>query len=239
MDTFRNAKKDVVFCYVPTAAVNAIAAIHSVGADGNCGFRAISHDVYGDQTKWIQVKQDMLSTNKKHQDTLNQSIGADVSGSRERMLARSESTKSPCLDLSERYLWFGTYDCPQIVADTYGRPVIMYSYTENIARETGKLTKHREAQIFFPLTVEKDRLDLDIFQNPITLLYAFSHFRYVDFKRTPAGRLVKFGKPEINFDHVVLRDLFPSICKEDLATYYFKPTEMKFTTRSTSKKNKK
>ncbi|KAI8327467.1 hypothetical protein BC941DRAFT_477526 [Chlamydoabsidia padenii] len=61
IQTYSDQKKDSVFKWLNVDPLKAVSAIHSVGADGNCGFRAVSLGVYQDQTKWSAVK-DEIST---------------------------------------------------------------------------------------------------------------------------------------------------------------------------------
>ncbi|KAG2200635.1 hypothetical protein INT47_007379 [Mucor saturninus] len=68
--TYRNSKKDVAFNWIYISPKNVIAAIHNVGADGNCGFRAVALEVYNDQIQWLKVKHQMLQTYIQYHDTL-------------------------------------------------------------------------------------------------------------------------------------------------------------------------
>lgn len=114
--------------------ISRVAAIHSVGADGNCGFRAVAFDVYKDKKKWVKVKQDMLQTYLKYKDTLYQAVGTDtvVKYEEQKMMAKLKSTLSPCLGKDYEHMWFSTFTCPQVVADTYQRPVIVATYLEAV-----------------------------------------------------------------------------------------------------------
>jgi hypothetical protein len=188
--------------------LNAISAIHSVGADGNCGFRAVSFDVYQDQSKWKNVKADMLKTYLKYKDTLYKAVDTDVvvQYEEQKMINKLQSTKSPCLN--DFQLWFSTFTCPQVVDDTYERPVIVYCYVENCLK-TGEKKINYESQVYCPLI----NMQITDSSNPITLLLAFSHFYYVEFGRTPKGRMKKFTKPVLNMDHRRLRDTYPNLCR--------------------------
>ncbi|KAI9005181.1 hypothetical protein CLU79DRAFT_850075 [Phycomyces nitens] len=202
------AKKDI-----PSAAgdlSHRSSAYDSVGADGNCGFRAVSFGVHKDQCKWMDVKGDMLKMYMRYKDTLYKAIGTDavVQYEEERMINRLQSSKSPCLGQTDLSLWFSTFICPQIVADTYQRPVIIYTYSEHSVRTTGKLNAYHESQVYWPLI----HMELTSADNPITLLLSFSHFYYVEFQHTPTGRMKKFNKPTLNFDHVRIREAFPQTC---------------------------
>ncbi|KAI9005505.1 hypothetical protein CLU79DRAFT_723915 [Phycomyces nitens] len=185
-------------------------AYDSVGADGNCGFRAVSFGIHKDQCKWMDVKGDMLKMYMRYKDTLYKAIGTDavVQYEEERMINRLQSSKSPCLGQTDLSLWFSTFICPQIVADTYQRPVIIYTYSEHSVRTTSKLNVYHESQVYWPLI----HMELTSADNPITLLLSFLHFYYVEFQRTPTGQMKKFDKPTLNFDHVRIREAFPQTC---------------------------
>lgn len=92
-----------------------IAAIHSVGADGNCGFRAVAFEVYNDQSRWIKVKQQMLQTYLKYHNTLYKPVEENaVEFEKIKMIRRLNSTKSPCLNYEDQVLWFNTFSCPHL-----------------------------------------------------------------------------------------------------------------------------
>lgn len=188
-----------------------------MGADGNCGFRAVSFDVYDDQTKWINVKRDMLETYLTYCDTLYKPAADEevIELEKSKMIRRLNSTKSPCLLEEDHHLWFSTFSCPQVVADTYKRPVLLYSYVSNVLK-TGEIRENHEAQVFFPLV----HMDLANIDKPITLLLSINHFYYVKFCRTPTGRMKKFVKPALNMDHSRLLRMYPDICKEDYSVLY-------------------
>jgi hypothetical protein len=111
---------------------NVIKAIHSVSEDGNCGFRAVSFDVYKTQDNWIQVKEDMLATymHEENYNTLYKTVGdsSTIDFEHQAIIARLSSRISPCN--INRSLWFTNFTSPQIIADTYHRPVIVYTYSE-------------------------------------------------------------------------------------------------------------
>lgn len=146
----------------------------------------------------------MLKTFNLYKDTLHKaalSSDAEIQFEEQRMIRRLQSTKSPCLNDGD--LWFTSYSCLQIVADTYERPVIVYCYLS--LKDKNPIY---ESQIYFPLI----NMDLRDLNNPITLFLAFSHFYYVEFSRTPKGRIKKFNKPTLNTDHNRLRNTYPQIC---------------------------
>ena len=146
--TYKNHKTDKIFEKIAINPVNVIAAIHSVGGDGNCGFRAVSFDVYKDQTKWLKVEYAMFETYIKYCDTLYKNIqDENAEHFKKDMITRLNSKKSPCLNLEDRHLWFGTLDCPQIVADTYEGPVIVLSYVVNQSNN-GESRENHEIRIF-------------------------------------------------------------------------------------------
>ncbi|KAG2191822.1 hypothetical protein INT47_006653 [Mucor saturninus] len=216
--SYRNAKKDVAFNWIYIHPKNVIAAIHNVGADGNCGFRAVALEVFNDQSKWIKVKHQMLETYLKYHDTLYKPVDEKVIElERIKMVKRLNSTKSPCLNQEDQILWFSTFSCPQVVADTFERPVILFSYVKYPLKETGQFRENHEAQVFFPLI----NMPLQNVDKPISLLYSSFHFYVVEFHRTPTGRIKKSEKPAVDMDHDRLRRSYPDICSEqDYAILY-------------------
>lgn len=215
--TFRNVKKDIVFKWIFINPINAVAAIHSVGADGNCGFRAVALEVYHDQSKWIKVKQDMLEIYLRYCNTLYKPVDeAAIDSERAKMIRRLNSVKSPCLKEEDYPLWFSTFSCPQVVADAYQRPVILYTYVNYKLKKTGEMKENDEAQVFFPLV----NMEMANANKPIALLLSESHFYSVEFCRTPTGRMKKFDKPALNLDHHRLRQLYPEICVQDYSVLY-------------------
>ncbi|GAA5816263.1 hypothetical protein MFLAVUS_009789 [Mucor flavus] len=179
VQTYTDREKDTVFEWIDIKPIEVVAAIHNVGADGNCGFCAISFNVYKDQSRWIKVKHDMFETYLKYCDTLYRPVEDNaVEIQKAQMIKRLNSTKSPCFNGGDQSIWFSTFSCPPVVADTYERPL--------------KNAEH-----------------------PIALLLAHYHFYYVEFNRTPTGRLKTFFKPAPNMDHHQLRKSYPDICSKD------------------------
>ncbi|KAG2192493.1 hypothetical protein INT47_009692 [Mucor saturninus] len=176
--SYPNLKSDTVFKWIQVNPINSVAAIYSVGADGNCGFRAVSSDVYKTQSNWINVKEDMLNIYLKYKDSLYKAVGKEA----------------------------------VIVADTYERSVFFFvcGYTENVLK-TGEVRTIYVSQVFIPLV----HMESSARENPISLLLSSSHFYYVEFARTPKGRMKKFEKPVLNHDHKRLLNAHPDICKTD------------------------
>ncbi|KAI7868052.1 uncharacterized protein EV154DRAFT_582268 [Mucor mucedo] len=216
--SYRNLKSDTVFKWIRVNPINSVAAIHSAGADGNCGFRAVSYNVYKTQSNWINVKEDMLNTYLKYKDSLYRAVGTEavVNYEEQKMLTKLLTVESPCLLPEDNMLWFSTFVCPQIVADTYERPVFLYGYTENILK-TGEVRTIYESHVFIPLV----HMELSARENPISLLLSSSHFYYVEFARTTKGRMKKFEKPVLNHDHKRLMNAHPDICKTDYSIFFY------------------
>ncbi|KAI9252511.1 hypothetical protein EDC94DRAFT_275590 [Helicostylum pulchrum] len=159
----------------------------------------------------------MFETYLKYCDTLYKPVMENtVEYEKDKMIKRLNSKKSPCLNEEDPPLWFSTLSCPQVVADTYQRPVIILNYVGNMLK-TGKIRINHEPQVFFPLI----HMDLRNAEHPITILLAHNHFYYVEFKRTPTGRLKKFIKPVLNMDHERLFRSNPDICKENYSVLYY------------------
>ncbi|KAI8978982.1 hypothetical protein BDB01DRAFT_852207 [Pilobolus umbonatus] len=130
--TYTNVKKDAPFQWIEDTYRKTIKAIHRSG-DGNCGFRAAAFEVYKDEGDWYKVKQKMKRIYWQYKDILYKGVGTEMENKVEEdiMMNRLDSLKSPCLGNDDLPLWFSTFTCPQVVADTYQRPVILYCYLEN------------------------------------------------------------------------------------------------------------
>ncbi|GAA5813122.1 hypothetical protein MFLAVUS_006591 [Mucor flavus] len=85
--------------------------------DGNCGFRAISIAIYGDQKYWIQVKEKMYETYMKFYNNLYVSYQPD----HEKHQYMLTTTEAPNWNLSAR---FNTDFCPQIYTSTQNQLAI-------------------------------------------------------------------------------------------------------------------
>ncbi|KAI8985364.1 hypothetical protein BDB01DRAFT_905340 [Pilobolus umbonatus] len=201
LPTFNNPKKDGIFKKLNIDRLDAIKAIHSVGDDGNCGFRAAALSVYQDQSCCYTVKAKMLEQYMMYRDTLYMAdeIEEVANEQEQAVIKRLESAKLPCLD--DTSLWFSTFVCPQILADTYQRPVILYIYTKNTIRSTGELREIKEVEVYWSLI----HMELDQSDHPIALLLASNHFYLIEYKSTPKGRMKKFQKPPVNIDHTIIR----------------------------------
>ncbi|KAI9332626.1 hypothetical protein BD770DRAFT_403097 [Pilaira anomala] len=195
-----NPKKDSVFDFVEINPKSVLFKIYSVSGDGNCGFRAVSLSVYHHQENWINVKQDMLSTYQKYQDSLYKPVVSTqtmVDFEQTKMLKKLASTISPCYNSK---LWFITFSCPQVVADTYNRPVVIFTYREFYLKD---------ALSFLPL-VEMNIIEN--INNPILLLLAHSHFYLIELKKTPKGKLKKYEQIPLNPNHQRIRETYPQQC---------------------------
>ncbi|KAI8976151.1 hypothetical protein BDB01DRAFT_804661, partial [Pilobolus umbonatus] len=164
--------------------------------DGNCGFRAVA----------FEVKQKMKNIYLKYKYT--QYIVEEYI-----MMNRLDSFKSPCLG-NDLPLCFSTFTSPQVVADTYQRPVILYCYLESFVN--GEIRRFYESQVFFPLI----EIEMSKTEYPISPLLSHSHFYSIDYQRTPTGRLRKFTKPTINHDHTRIRRDNPTLCSTDFSILY-------------------
>ncbi|KAI8985992.1 hypothetical protein BDB01DRAFT_787166 [Pilobolus umbonatus] len=187
-----------------------------MSGDGNCGFRAVAFEVYKDEGDWYKVKQKMKNTYLKYKDTLYKGVGTEMENKVEEdiMMERLDSFKSPCLGNDDLLLWFSTFTCPQVVADTYQRPVILYCYLENFVN--GEIRRFYESQVFFPLI----EMEMSKTEYPISLLLSHSHFYSIEYQRAPTGRLRKFTKPTINRDHARIRRDNPTLRFTDFSILY-------------------
>lgn len=101
------------------------------------------------------MKDDILIKYEKYKDSLYKAEGttAIIEFEEKKMMNKLRSKKSPCLGDSP--LWLSTFTCPQVVADTYNRPVLLYMYNENIVAKTNEVKKHYQSQAFFPFRISK------------------------------------------------------------------------------------
>ncbi|KAI9347560.1 hypothetical protein BD770DRAFT_413610 [Pilaira anomala] len=98
---------------------------------------------------------------------------------------------------------------PQVVADTYNRPVVVFTYREFYVEKDRKMKEFKDAFSFFPL-VEMNIIEN--INNPILLLLAQSHFYLIELKKTPKGKLKKYEKIPLNTDHQRIRKTYPQQC---------------------------
>ncbi|KAL7310960.1 hypothetical protein PS15m_008783 [Mucor circinelloides] len=69
--TYKNAKTDLIYTHVDMKPQQVITAIHSVGSDGNHGFRAIIFGMYGEQMSMgARQAKKMLAMYMQYKDTL-------------------------------------------------------------------------------------------------------------------------------------------------------------------------
>ncbi|OAD72316.1 hypothetical protein PHYBLDRAFT_169454 [Phycomyces blakesleeanus NRRL 1555(-)] len=129
-------------------------------ADGWCGFRVLAHLIYKDQEKFPLVKRDMLATLPKYNSIYASTFGTDVKQLEDIIkhgsdicITNSNSNFIPaCLDAS---MWFSASDCAQLAADTYKRPVCVYSDNPNTPSVSflpftlpKNISKHQQPLIF-------------------------------------------------------------------------------------------
>ncbi|OAD72645.1 hypothetical protein PHYBLDRAFT_168915 [Phycomyces blakesleeanus NRRL 1555(-)] len=123
--------------------VNDVKGGFSPTADGWCGFRVLSHLIYKDQNKFSLVKRDMLAALPKYKTLYTNTFGTDTSqlGKIIQYVSQLDYSNTNtntnfipvCSDAS---MWFNTPDCAQLAADTYIRPVCVYSDNPNTPSTT-------------------------------------------------------------------------------------------------------
>ncbi|KAI8326694.1 hypothetical protein EDC96DRAFT_494863 [Choanephora cucurbitarum] len=116
---------------------------HDPKGDGFCGFRSAAHAIYGDEDKFIQVKEAMLNVlGKKFNDDMTYAdfyssslgmimkdvkmtiiCGIDQQNNSSELRGEPSHTKAK---VAQPRFWFDSLDCMQILADAYGRPVCYY-----------------------------------------------------------------------------------------------------------------
>ena len=186
--------------------------------DGNCGFRAVSAAVFGHEEAWIQVKKMMLATFLKYANSIYDSYGLNEAY----ITTKLQSTKALCLD--NLNLWFDCYGCPQIVADTFRRPVILHATTpktdkyDNLWRDDdGNVIYTKDAITLVPFL----GLDLEKMNEPIVLFFINSHFYMiepiVDSKTKKA--IIPKKWPTINFSRQKIFNAHRDIWVNDVSEY--------------------
>jgi hypothetical protein len=185
-----------------------IAGIISPEGDGNCGFRAVSLAVYGTQAKWTQVKKEMLTVFKKYHDNLYSLYKPNY----QKYYGMLSSTEKPCTNLDH---WFNVTLCPQIVADTYKRPVVAYITASYINTHNQTIEQQAE-DLYLPLC----DFELENKDQPIILFLYSSHFYLVERSLTPNGKHKKIQYPQVNCLHKETVNQFPKDCTIDYSLLY-------------------
>ncbi|OAD74844.1 hypothetical protein PHYBLDRAFT_144204 [Phycomyces blakesleeanus NRRL 1555(-)] len=138
-------------------------------------------EIYQDQKKWPEVKENMLEAYLKYQHTYYQG-GMENDNMPATTNPLTISLKDKRSPLPQQH-WFGTIDHPQLVADTFNRSVAVYW---NTPRETGDC-------LFVSLTTTPEKFE------PIIIILDINHFLLA--KRKP---IRNFIWPEINPFHKVI-----------------------------------
>ncbi|OAD80081.1 hypothetical protein PHYBLDRAFT_163130 [Phycomyces blakesleeanus NRRL 1555(-)] len=107
-----------------TIAPKHITEVFSPEADGNCGYQAIAIEIYQDQEKWSEVKENMLEAYLKYQHIYYQGRmeNGNMPASTNPLIISLKDKRSP---LPQQH-WFGTIDHLQLVADGFNRSVAVY-----------------------------------------------------------------------------------------------------------------
>lgn len=185
-----------------------IAGLISPEGDGNCGFRAVSLSVYGNQGQWTQVKKDMLAVYNKYRDTLYTLYKPN----HEQMYGMLTSTVKPCTIIRH---WFDVTMCPQIVADTYKRPVVAYML-HAFHDKKNELIQQKAQDLYLPLC----DLDFQKKDKPIILYLNSNHFYLVELGLTPGGKPKRITYPEISCLYHPIIQSFPQHCSQDYTIFY-------------------
>ncbi|OAD65674.1 hypothetical protein PHYBLDRAFT_175852 [Phycomyces blakesleeanus NRRL 1555(-)] len=179
-----------------TIAPKHITKVFSPEADGNCGYRAIAMEIYQDQKKWLEVKENMLEAYLKYQHTYYQGRmeNGNMPASTNPLIIILKDKRSP---LPQQH-WFGTIDHPQLAADVFNRSVAVYW---NTPRETGDC-------LFVPLTTTPEKFE------PIIIILYINHFLLA--KRKP---IRNFTWPKINPFHKAIVKRYGLLWGENKAKY--------------------
>ncbi|KAG0166723.1 hypothetical protein DFQ29_000877 [Apophysomyces sp. BC1021] len=98
-----------------------VASIYNPQSDGNCGFRALSMAILGQEDKWPMVKLAMCNRFRENISAYQRGFAYDP----EIVLNILECQSSPCPQDS----WFLVPDCAQLAADTFNVPIAIYTGT--------------------------------------------------------------------------------------------------------------
>ena len=104
--------------------------VTSMTRDGNCGFRAVAHQVYDDQNLWPRVRKDLLAAFEKNPNgycnNIKKNYDRDITPARMR-----ETLKAPRRKLAPVDKWLSKELHLQIVADCYDMAVVTICLTHN------------------------------------------------------------------------------------------------------------
>ncbi|OAD72524.1 hypothetical protein PHYBLDRAFT_169652 [Phycomyces blakesleeanus NRRL 1555(-)] len=165
--------------------VNDVKGGFSPTADGWCGFQVLAHLIYKDQNKFPLVKRDMLAALPKYKTLYTNTFGTDTSQLGKIIQYDSQldysntntNTNTNFIPVcSDASMWFNTPDCAQLAADTYTRPVCVYSDNPNTPSTT-----------FLPLALPNNKTKQ---QQPLIFNYVNSnHWTTVDLSHNISRKL--------------------------------------------------
>ncbi|OAD68555.1 hypothetical protein PHYBLDRAFT_172978 [Phycomyces blakesleeanus NRRL 1555(-)] len=97
--------------------------------NGWCGFRVFAHLKEGGEDQFPLVKKKMLATMATHGKLYEHNFGMDVAKVTEIIAFGSEIDPALGENIPScpSSMWFSAPDCAQIIADTYNKPVCVYS----------------------------------------------------------------------------------------------------------------
>ncbi|KAI8636325.1 hypothetical protein BD408DRAFT_438022, partial [Parasitella parasitica] len=194
----------------PTDLAQAAGLINPVG-DGNCGFRAVSVAVYGDEERWVEVKQKLLATLRSYQHVYT-TYGLDL----EEFEKKLGDVKAPCMLPNEQYMWFDTFGCPQLVADTFSRPVVLLGSSARSfpgkgteLDSQGNVVYNKSRMTFVPFF----SLDPNVICDPIILFLTDDHFYLLELKASEKSKTKVFEHwPPVNPMHLTIMENHRDIC---------------------------
>lgn len=160
-----------------------VQSLFSPRGDGQCGFRTLAMALYGDQNKWIEVKEKMLLTFENYTAPF-QRFRFENKQLFEKILS---CHSSPC----PPDMYFNFADCPQIAADTFGCNIAIRSVHRELSGEL-----YYSDALFLPLIrLPSSSTVIHMF------LYCF-HFYLIDPIKTADGLpITTFPLPLVNPYH--------------------------------------
>lgn len=152
-----------------------------VSGDGNCGYRAVSVQIYEDQKEWAQVRRDLRAELKRHPELYARvfSHSSELTATGKEMFREAvrqvDHYKSPC---GQTYQLDMTYQ-GHVLANAYKAPVVLYA-AQGRPGAFDKIT-------FLPYTRDGEGEKVEVAEQakwPFGLLLRRHHYNALELKST-------------------------------------------------------
>ncbi|XP_057250004.1 uncharacterized protein LOC104907220 [Beta vulgaris subsp. vulgaris] len=111
---------------LPSYIVPYISSIHNVGADGNCGYRAVSRWIYEDEERWPTVRQELAVEIETRLD-----IYSDILGGHDKVRSTLISLQHYVGSATKDY-WMSLLDMGFVISTRYNVVVVCWSLDQPI-----------------------------------------------------------------------------------------------------------